>query len=99
MEIPARLRPAIREQLDALATGERPALLTWVESYRASGAVLIRQPEEIWAHSDSEIEFRDDCTAWGVVPLWTEDESPSDLSAEFEVDSDGRVTIYDVRAL
>jgi hypothetical protein len=33
------------------------------------------------------------------VPLWTTEESPSDLSAEFEIDPEGVVTLDDVRVL
>ena len=74
-------------------------MLTWVDAYRASGAVLIEQPEDVWMHPASQVELRQDGTAWGVVPLWTTDEGPSDLSAEFEVDAQGRVEIRDVHVL
>lgn len=74
-------------------------MLTSVTAYGASGAVLIAQPDAIWTHPDSQVESRHDGTAWGVVPLWTTEESPSDLSAEFEVDAAGRVEIRDVRVL
>jgi hypothetical protein len=34
-----------------------------------------------------------------VVPLWTTDESPSDLSAELTVRPDGVVTLDDVHVM
>jgi hypothetical protein len=34
-----------------------------------------------------------------VVPLWTTDESPSDLSAELLIAPDGVATIHDVHVL
>ena len=37
MTIPNEIRPALREELDALARGERPALLTWVDNYGHGG--------------------------------------------------------------
>lgn len=43
--------------------------------------------------------MRNDGTAWCVLPLWTMDEAPSDLSAELEIDEQGRVTVSDVRVL
>ena len=99
MPIPNEIRPALREELDALARGERPALLIWVENYGHGGARLIRQPEEIWSHVTSEVQHRSDGSAWGCVPLWTAEESPSDLTAEFEVGPSGTVTLTDVRVL
>jgi hypothetical protein len=99
MSVPDQLRAPLRAELDALTRGERPSLLTWVKAYGASGAVLVAQPEDIWTHPDSQVERRQDGTGWGVVPLWTAEESPSDLSAEFEIDADGRVEIRDVRVL
>ena len=99
MPIPDRYRAAVRAELDALVRGERPALLTWVNAYGPSGAVLIVQPEDIWTHPESKVELRHDGTAWGVVPLWTTEECPSDLSAEFEVDAQGGVEIRDVHVL
>lgn len=97
--IPERYRTAIRQQLDALARGDSPELLTWVHEYGPNGAVLVIQPEAIWTHPDSIVEARANGTAWGVVPLWTFDESPSDLSAELEIDVQGRAVIVDVRVL
>ena len=99
MPIPDQYRASVRAELDALVRGERPSLLTWVNVYGASGAVLIIQPDDIWSHPDSQVELRHDGTAWGVVPLWTNEESPSELSAEFEVDAHGRVEIRDVHVL
>ncbi|GAA1479217.1 hypothetical protein GCM10009623_36630 [Nocardioides aestuarii] len=99
MTIPNEIRPALRDELDALARGERPALLTWVENYGHGGAELIRQPEEIWSHPASELQHGSNGSAWGCVPLWTTEESPSDLTAEFEVSSTGKVALTDVRVL
>ena len=94
--IPAKYRHAIRRELDALADGQHPEMATWVTEYRAR---LVRQPDLIWSHAGSEVIERDDGTAFGVVPLWTADEAPSDLSVEFEIDRHGVVTISDVHVL
>lgn len=94
--IPEKYRNAILAELDALVDGERPEMLTWVTAYPAQ---LIRQPSLIWSHADSEVIERDDGTAFGVVRLWTAHEAPSDLSAEFEIDRRGAVTISDVHVL
>ena len=99
MPIPKDIRPALRAELDALARGERPALLTWVGNYGQSGAELVLQPEEIWTHPDSDLQVRSDGTAWGSLPLWTTEEQPSDLTVEFEVNPKGAVTLGDVRVL
>ena len=99
MPIPDRYRTSLRTELDALVRGERPLLLTWVNAYGPSGAELVLQPDDIWTHPDSQIELRQHGTAWCVVPLWTNEESPSDLSAEFEVDAQGRVEIRDAHVL
>ena len=88
--VPERYRDAIRAELDALADGHRPEQMTWVTAYPAE---LVRQPDHIWSHGESEVIQRDDGTAFGVLPLWTTDEAPSDLSVEFEVDQHGEVTI------
>lgn len=64
----------------------------WVREYPAT---LIPQPEAIWSHPLTEVQVRNDGTAWRVLPLWTMDEAPSDLSAELEIDEQGRVTIID----
>lgn len=79
--------------------GVYPSLLTWVHGYGSSSAALIVQPDDVWTHPHSEVEARQDGTAFGVVPLWTTEESPSDLCAEFEVDARGRVEICDVHVL
>ncbi|MFI6834049.1 hypothetical protein ACIBG5_43550 [Kribbella sp. NPDC050241] len=95
-DVPEAYRAAIRAELDALTAGARPDLLHWVRAYPAT---LVRQPEEIWTHSESEVVRRDDGTAWSVLPLWTTDASPSDLSAEIEINAEGRVTIHDAHVL
>jgi hypothetical protein len=94
--IPEAYRMAIRRELDALTAGERPDQLLWVREYPAT---LIPQPEEIWTHSWADLETRADNSAWCVLPLWTTDESPSDLSVEIEIDTEGRVTIHDLHVL
>jgi hypothetical protein len=38
-------------------------------------------------------------TAYGSMPIWTTTESPSDLSAEFEIAADGSVELTDVHGL
>ena len=97
--VPDHLRPAIAAQLDALVRGELPELLTWVHGYGERGAVLVPQPEEIWIYPESDA-IPVDGGGWSVVvPLWTTDESPSDLSAEIDVDADGNAQIYDVHVL
>ena len=96
-EVPNELRPAIAEELQALVYGDLPELLTWVRGHGEDGATLVPQPEEIWSHqrtSATEVEGG----GWFItLPLWTDDESPSDLLAEVEVTSDGVARIRDVR--
>jgi hypothetical protein len=44
--------------------------------------------------------LRTDTGEWHVVvPLWTTDEEPSDLSAEIRVTTDGRAEVVDVHVL
>lgn len=95
-DVPESYREAIRRELDALTAGERPDQLLWVREYPAT---LIRQPDEIWTHRESAVSMRSDGTAYGVLPLWTTDESPSDLSVELEIDANGHVTITDLHVL
>ena len=94
--IPEKHRDAIRDELDALVAGRHTEMARWVTAYPSR---LVRQPDLIWSHAQSEVIERDDGTAFGVVPLWTADEAPSDLSMEFEIDRHGAVTISDVRVL
>lgn len=94
--VPEQYREAIRAELDALVDGKHPEMMRWVTAYPAR---LVRQPDLIWSHPESEVIERNDGTAFGVVPLWTADEAPSDLSVEFEIDRHGAVTISDVRVL
>lgn len=93
------LRPVVAEQLDRLVRGELPELLTWVKQYGASGAVLVPQPHDIWTHRDASAVPTDDGGWHIVVPMWTEAESPSDLSAEIVVEPDGSAVIHDVHVL
>ena len=98
-EIPARHRFAIRAALDDLVAGRRPDLLTWVREYGDSGAQLVAQPEDIWAHPWTDYAERPEGTACGSVPLWTTMASPSDLSAEFEIAPDGTAYLTDLHVL
>ena len=110
---PARLAPTVRSwvrsrtstgpPLGKLSTTSWPAkapeLLTWVKEYGQSGTKLVAQPEEIWDHPRTDYQMRDDGSAYISVPLWTVDESPSDLTAECELDASGAATIVDVHVL
>ena len=97
--VPVELRPAIRHELDRLVGGELPELLVWVHTYGEAGAVLVPQPDDVWEHEASEATRRDDGGWHVVVPLFTEAESPSVLSAEIVVDVRGAATIHDVHVL
>lgn len=97
--IPERHREALRVALDELVAGRRPELMTWVDGYGASGAELVHQPSEMWDHPLTDFLPRPDGTAHVVVPLWTRDETPSDLSAECELTVTGEVEIVDVHVL
>lgn len=70
-----------------------------MRNYGASGAELVTQPEAIWDHPETDFLQRDDGTAAIVVPLWTVEEAPSDLSAELEMTSAGAVELTDVHVL
>ena len=98
-EIPSGSRPALRRELDALVAGERPELLIWVQNYGRSGTSLVSQPESIWDHARTDFVVRSDGSSYGTAPLWTVDESPSDLTVEFEVTSEGAAAITDVHVL
>jgi len=97
--IPERHRPAVNAALEELVEGRRPDLLGWVRNYGESGAELVTQPEAIWDHPLTDYLQRDDGTAAIVVPLWTVEESPSDLSAECEMTAAGAVELTDVHVL
>lgn len=97
--IPVDYRPALREVLDELTSGGRPELLTWVNSYGSSGATLVQQPDAIWEHSLSDFVERADGSVFAVMPLWTTEESPSDLSVECEISPSGVATVMDVHVL
>lgn len=86
-------RAAIRVALDALVRGERPELLTWVQSYGGSGTTLVDQPEEIWTHQESDHFLRNDGSVNVLLPVWTADESPSDLTADIRIDANGTAAI------
>jgi hypothetical protein len=79
--------------------GRRRDLPVWVRNYGGSGAELVTQPEAIWGHPLTDYLLREDGTAAIVVPLWTAEEPPSDLSAEFEMTTAGAVELTDVHVL
>lgn len=97
--IPRAVRPAARHELDALVAGERPELLYWVRRYGTRGTSLVRQPESIWDHPFTDFLVREDGSCYGAAPLWTVDESPSDLSVEFEISADGTVLLTNVHVM
>jgi hypothetical protein len=97
--VPDHLRSAIAAELSALVRGERPDLLVWVHRYGERGATLVVQPDAIWTHRFTDA-LRTDTGEWHVVvPLWTTDEEPSDLSAEIRVTTDERAEVVDVHVL
>lgn len=97
--VPDHLRPGVAEVLRKLVAGELPEQLTWVHRYGGRGATLINQPEELWTHGETDAARLDDGGWHIVVPLWTTDECPSDLSAEIRVDPEGNIVLYDVHVL
>lgn len=95
--VPLHLRAAVAAELERLVQGDRPDLLTWVREYGAHGATLITQPPEIFDHRYTGVV---EMTAggWALdLPLWTTEESPSDLTAGVTVTADGSVTLDGVR--
>ena len=97
--VPVELRIAIGAELAALVRGDRPELLTWVREYGDDGATLIAQPDDIWTDGRTEMT-RTVHGGWHVVlPLWTVDESPSDLSAEVDVSAEGAAQLLVVHVL
>lgn len=97
--VPKSVRPAVRAVLDALVDGEFPEHLTWVDRYGTTGATLVRQPDTIWEHPGSDALEREDGSYAVTLPLWTVQESPSDLCSQLEVSPDGVVTLADVHVL
>ena len=97
--VPAELRTPVFAQLQALVRGDLPELLTWVRQYKGTGAALVTQPMKIWTHDDTVVTPIEGGGWHIVVPLWTSDESPSDLSAEVSVNPDGHARITDVHVL
>jgi hypothetical protein len=93
--IPDPLRPVIADALTKIVAGDEESLRRdgilrnqgdlwlWVREYPAE---LVPQPAEIWTHRHSEAGELDDGSGWWVVlPMWTKEESPSDLSLEMTV--------------
>ena len=97
--VPEHLHPAIRQELDALVRGERPDSMVWVNRYGRHGATLVRQPDDIWTHEWAESHQVPDGTWHVLLPVWTTDESPSDLTAEVHVGLDGQARLYDLHVL
>lgn len=97
--LPEHLRPAVVAELGRLVRGERPDLLLWVHRYGAHGATLVPQPDDIFDHRlAGAVETVHG--GWALdLPLWTNEESPSDLTVSLTVAADGTVTIDDVRML
>lgn len=77
----------------------RPSGARSDRDYGRHGAVFVPQPEDIWTHQQAEVvQVRD--REWLIVlPLWTTDESPSDLSAEITVSAAGNVSLDGVHVL
>ena len=98
-EVPRRRRQALRVALDELVAGRRPEMLTWVRKYGRFGTELLRQPDEIWSHRWTDYAERSDGSAYGSLPLWTIDQSPSDLSVVFEIGADSSAQLTDLRVL
>lgn len=96
---PQRHRAALRAALDQLAAGDQPEVLTWVAAYGHSGTELVTQPDEIWTHRWTDYAEREDGSAYGSMPLWAGGQSPSDLSAEFEITPSSTVSLTDVHVL
>ena len=97
--VPPGLRPAVGAELERLVAGELPHLLTWVRDYGDDGATLVPQPDAIWDHPGTDAVLTVDGSWALALPLWTTQESPSDLSAHVTVSADGTVTIEDVHVL
>lgn len=97
--VPIELRPALAEVLQQLVGGEFPDMLHWVGEYGSRGATLVQQPRAIWSHRWTSVTRTSDGGWHIVLPLWTTDESPSDLSAELVVEPSGAVQLHDVHVL
>ncbi|WP_377641324.1 hypothetical protein [Oryzobacter terrae] len=70
-----------------------------MERYGDAGTELVTQPDDVWDHPSTDHGQRDDGSSYATVPPWTRDESPSDLSAECEIDTSGVATVVDVHVL
>jgi hypothetical protein len=76
-----------------------PELLVCVRDYGPSGATLIDQPASIFDHPRADAVRVTNGGRHVVVPLFTAEEAPSDLSAEIAIDVEGTARITDVRVL
>jgi hypothetical protein len=97
--VPDQLRPAVSELIRQLVAGELTEMLTWVQEYGKSGATLVDQPQEIWSHKLTSVVRTSDGGWHLALPLWTTDESPSDLCAEVVIRPNGAAFLGDVHAL
>ena len=97
--VPEDLRPTVSELIRQLVAGEVPEMLTWVRAYGDSGATLVEQPPDIWTHELTSVVRTNDGGWHLALPLWTTEDSPSDLVAEVVVDADGAAVLHDVRVL
>lgn len=99
-DIPLPLRPVLARLVDDVVAGRvPPEKLTWVRQYGSTGATLVPPPEAIWSHEWSDA-VPVDSGGWHVVlPLWTTEESPSDLSMEVGTDAEGRAKLLDIHVL
>ena len=77
-------------------------MMLWAHRYRPRGepdrsAILIDQPDEIFDHRYTSVIEMDHGGCALDLPLWTTEESPSDLTVSMTVDVDGAVRIDDLR--
>jgi hypothetical protein len=79
--------------------GELPEMLHWVREYGATGATLIEQPPAVFDHPHANAVALSAGGWHVVVPLFTTDELPSDLSAELVVGPTGEARITGVHVL
>jgi len=106
--VPDRFRGALRELVHRLVIRDYEGLVRdqlahdgfelWIGDYPGE---LVDLPDAVWDVAEAG-ETSAAGTWWVVVPLWTDDEGPSDLSMEgtiVEAGSELVVTINDVHVL